>query len=352
MAKLRSDGSRQSANAPDSRFLLKNKTQRDFGIYRCMITKVHYVGDSENFTFQNQQVTYSAIIQGGDKEGQEIENIKSTDRFGGQYNYSERIWRPINYKSSGLSNKSFSENEGDIVYVSYIQGDTTNPIIIAGGVQLLDLDSTGATRSIGPILKEEYNGVLKHVNKDGEFSLIRKGGVFQSAEGYFLPQDKAPGTTKDVFEAKMLWTENSMWWGDPQTYLEFLKTEKKSTLSVGNGEIVQTWDAGNNLLTIVFKSGLTITANGAEDKAHISLASGDVLEIDGATNKITLSSGFIDLGQLVTDFSLLAFQLISAHNNHTHQVIIPGGSSAGTYASLVPPPLPITVASTTVQVQP
>jgi len=365
MGKRRSDGSVQSSNLPDSRFFKVAQT-KDFGIYRCMVVKVHYVGDSENYTNQNQQVTYSAIIVGGKNEGQEISNIKSISSFGGQYNYSEKIYRSVNYRSQGLSNKAFSEQEGDIIFVAYIQGDPTLPIIIGGGTQVLDLDSTGATREDGNLFREEYNGIYKFINKDGELTLTRKGGVYQTAEDYFLPQDKA-NKDPSLFEARMRWFKNTMIWEDPQNSLEFLKTEKKATLSVGESAVKEVWDGKNEIKTITLESGLEITYDGKNDKVQITLASGDqfvidgqtnkaeitlstgdVFTVDGLTSKITLSSGFVDLGKSVADLAVLFSQLAGAYNAHTHPVVLTGSG----YIALQTAPLLPSVASTTVKLQP
>jgi hypothetical protein len=175
---IRQDGSVQSANTPVYNKLAKNRVDRDYGIYRCMITRVYYTDDEQNLTFENKQVTYDAVILGGPKEGQLINNAKAISCYGGEFNYAEKIYRPIETKE--LREKKISEHKGDIVYIGFLQGNTSAPVIIGGGVQPFDKDSTGATKAEGFRVRTEYNGVFEEINKNGEWELRRKGGTLDT----------------------------------------------------------------------------------------------------------------------------------------------------------------------------
>lgn len=180
----RRDGSIQSANLPAYNKLAKNRIDKDNSIYRCMIVKVNFVGDPDNTTFQNSQVTYEAVILGGPKEGQILQNVKAMSDYGGEFNYSERIYRPI---ATSLKSLPLSDHVGDIVFVGFLQGFTRAPVIIGAGVQPNDIDFTGATREDGFIDQRQYNGIYTSINKNGEYLIQRKGGTLDPDSGVFVP---------------------------------------------------------------------------------------------------------------------------------------------------------------------
>lgn len=373
MGRKRQDGSILSSNTPDKRFMKAEKVERDYSIYRCMVTKVRYIDDPDNFTFQNKQVVYDAVIIGGKNEGQQIQNIKSANMYGGQHNFHEKVWRAIEANSKGMGNKSVAEQEGDIVFVAFIQGSTSAPIIIGGGTQPLDEDSTGATRADGHRMRSQYNGLFEEINKDGEWEFTRKGGAYDSAKDFFTPQDKQESPEEDaLFEARFKFSKNQMLWEDPQNSITFLKNEKKYTLKVGkDSDITEVFDGTAEKTTRTFKSGMVVEMDGKNDKITATMNSGTTVELDGKSNKITLdaqgttividgASGkieltgdFVDVGKAVSDFAVLFSELATAFNTHTHQFPYFAGPAPAQGITLPPAaPLLQTVASTTVKLQP
>ena len=372
MGRMRNDGSVQSANTPDSRFMSKNKVDRDHAIYRCMISKVNYIDDTGNTTFQNKQVTYNAVIIGGKKEGQEIQNIKSAFDYGGEHNFHEKVWRSIEPNTKGIGEKPIAEQTGDIVFVAFIQGDTSAPVIIGGGTQPLDEDSTGATRADGHRMRSQYNEVFEEINKDGEWEFTRKGGAYDDAKDFFTPQDKQESPEEEKkFEARFKFSKNQMIWEDPQNSITFLKNEKKYTLQVGESTITEEFDGTAEKTTRTFKSGMKVEMDGKNDKIVATMNGGTTVTFDGKSNKITLDAGgttieidgnsgkisllgdFVDIGAAVSDFAVLFSELATAFNTHTHQFPYFAGPSPSQGVTLPPvAPLLQTVASTTIKLQP
>lgn len=323
--KLREDGGFQSSNVPtnDNSFNAK-----DHGLYRCLVTKVLYVNDPNNINFnaQNPEVLYECVILGGWRSGNIISNVKMSSLLGGDYNYEERILRPTSKK---LHEVALSEQDGDVVYVQFLQGDPNYPVIVSLATGISDVRKTGSSSLTGPRKVEQYNGVLEHINKDGELFLTRKGGEYNQTQDLFLPADEVEETdaalignneTKPIdhiFEAEMAWTDNNMLWRDNQSSILFEQTEKKMSIKTGKlGDdrpsdlgfnlIEEVRDGANQKLTRTFLNGLTITEdaladkmqfnfknglslvfNGSSDSVQINTNAGVQLSIDGFTNNIT-----------------------------------------------------------------
>lgn len=200
----RKDGSIQSSNLPAHNKLAKNRIDKDYGMYRCMITKVHFVDDPQNTTFLNRQVTYEAIILGGPKEGQILQNVKAMSEYGGQYNFSERIYRPISTKN--IEDLPISEHVGDIVFIQFLQGNTRAPVIVGAGVQPQDLDFTGSTLADGFVDQWQYNGIYQLIDKNGNFLLQRKGGSLDPDSGVFIPDQDGNQISMQMMAQRLSFT--------------------------------------------------------------------------------------------------------------------------------------------------
>jgi hypothetical protein len=191
---LTSDGSVISANLPTE----DNSYQpTDNRLYRGMIIGIHYTDSQKNLTYNsiNPQITYDVVILGGFMEGVILTNCRLSSKYGGCYNYHERVLRKI---SKQLHEIPLREQDGDIVLIQYIQGDPDFPQITGCGVSPLDKTKTGATEADGPRLVEQYNGIKKTINKDGEYFLHRKGGIYDAKKGYFIPSDESDEYTGEV----------------------------------------------------------------------------------------------------------------------------------------------------------
>jgi hypothetical protein len=334
---IRRDGSIRSANLPAKDLLKANLVEIDHNIYRCLITKRYFTDDKKNATFQNKQVTYDAVILGGPKEGQTITNIKLAAHLGGQYNYHERILRPAQDPITGRGAVPLAEQKGDIIYVAFV-GKTSNPVIIGLGTHPLDLDTTGATKDDGMRYVEEYNGIFRSINKDGEFEFIRKGGVYNEDKQYFVPADRSEeeqngSETPEKFQARLKFSDGLMLWEDPVNSSLFDKLNKKHTLIIGkdldaNGAeqgppaVSQVIDGVAESITITTKSGLVIAIDGQNDKVEITTKGGSLLKVDGTSGEIQLkdndgaalklSGGMVGLGSASAELLDLFDQTLDA----------------------------------------
>jgi len=271
--------------------------------------------------------------------------------LGGQYNYHERVLRKSERPFSGDKKLAPSNQKGDIVYVQFV-GRTSNPMIVGLGTHFLDKDTTGAIKSDGHKWVEEYNGVNRHINKSGEFELIRKGGTLNTAKGYFVPADRAADDglepPEELFQARFRLSDNVMLWEDPNNSIEFKKNELLYTHIVGKSETnyKEVIDGINEQTLRTYKSGLTITEDGINDKMNISLGSGVTVDIDGKAGTITLDSTggnsividksgtmtitasgivkidapLVDVGESASFSSTLFENLLTEFAKHTHPI--------------------------------
>ncbi len=198
MSGYRRDLSVESANTPTPSNTHKTK---DYAMYKCMVIGVYYKDSKLNITTnsKNPQVVYEVVILGGFQAGQQISNVRLSANLGGQYNYSERVLRKA---SKPLHSTRLSEQDGDIVFVQFIQGNKTAPEIIGLGTNALDGDSTGATIEDGPRYVEQYNGIHTSINKDGEYVLTRKGGTYDASTDVFTPTEDGTFQSKITLNAE------------------------------------------------------------------------------------------------------------------------------------------------------
>lgn len=307
--KQRSSGAILSSNTPVYGNLGNNR--EDFAMYRCMVIDVLYVDDDKNISknSKNPEVLYECIILGGASSGQTLSFCRLASYLDGS-NYSERV---LSKATKDISKTKLSDNDGDLVYVQFIQGHDAYPTIV-GMARGLN-QKIGATKAEGPRFIESFNGLEKLINNKGEYTKSLKGGSTQ--EGTF----KAGGSV----------------------------------------EVSETWTKGK--ITTSFKSGATLTLDGSGDKIEIKTKGGASTSIDGSGNKITIKAGtteilidgssgkislkgeMVELGSSVSDFVTMFTQMSTAFNSHTHL----GNLAAPTS----PPQAPLlsSVGSQTVKVQ-
>lgn len=286
----------------------RRAVEQDFGTYRCMVVKLHFIDDETNLTFKNAQVTYDAIILSGRKEGQTIVNAKLCGELGGQYNFEEKVLRATSKPFSGESAVALADHDGDIVYITFVNGNTSTPIIIGFGTQQLDEDNTGATRAEGARHVKQFNGVKTEIDKNGKYTKQVKSGTYDEEGAFLLPDEDAK-------------------------YEETIDKE---------------------LRTRKYKSGLEITEDGENDKVTFKLASGTLIDVDGAGGitfeadgatkivinkegdidlvsgtKVNIKAPLVDVGEGAAFSSTLFENLLSEFAKHTHT--IPGSAVAGPF---------------------
>lgn len=338
--RLRPDGSVQSASTPTETNVGRGS---DHALYRCVITKVIYVGDPANITTNssNPRVMYDAVVLGGYASGQIVSNCRLASDLGGNSAYYERVLRAC---TKDISNSRLSDADGDVVFVQFVQGHTAYPVIVALDNGINTVGKIGASLSDGPRSIREYNGVRETINKDGEFIQEVKGGSANPEKGGFEPASAALVTTTISKDEKITRTFKS-----GLTIVEDGAGDKVSRTLKGGISIVE--DGKADKVTVTTAGGAIVDIDGKGGK--ITLTKGaTIIELDGNGDKISLKGGFVDLGSSVSDFAVLFTELLTAFNTHTHIYVAPA-IPAGP-APTTPPVAPMlqTVGSLTVKVQP
>ena len=261
---------------------------RDNQLYRCIVVARYFVDDELNITQNavNPQVLYDCAILGGFQEGQTISNCRLASWLGGQYNYAERVLRP---NQVPLNEIPLNEQCGDIVLVQYIQGQNMAPMIVGMGTQPKDGDKTGATIDDGPRWVEEYNGVKTEINKDGEYSLIIKGGELDAETNDFTPAE------------------------DTQVSSITMDKDNKVTILAGDATSIVV-DGKSDSIVIKNNQGLEINITGAS----MTINGGTTLTATADT--INLDAGMVNVGQGAGLHSTLFENLKSEFESHIHQV--------------------------------
>jgi hypothetical protein len=195
----RIDKSIESANIPSAYRRMGNY---DASVHRCMVIRRYFTDDNKNVTkgSTNQVVTYDCIVIGGPKDGIILDSVRDASSLGGQYNYSEQIWRPVSKVSfTPERGAQLEEQDGDIVYVSFLNGNKSFPVIIGGDKQALN-EEVGATKQDGPRMLFQYNGIHVLIDKDGQLFFTRKAGEIDSELREFVPDEENDPKVKVSFE--------------------------------------------------------------------------------------------------------------------------------------------------------
>lgn len=339
--RIRSDGSVQSHATPTYQ---NAGRKEDFGLYRCMVTKVVYCDDPSNITSNGSspRVTYDVVVLGGFASGQVISNCRLATDLSGNDSYWERTLRAA---EKNVSETRLTDSDGDIVYVQFIQGHTGYPVIIGCDQGIKTTGLIGTNKADGPRSVRQFNGVHEEINKDGELTIKVKGGTATAEKGSFKPAAAALVTTKTSKDEKVT-----------VTFKSGLKIEEDGK----NDKITTTWKGGlkieqdgkSDKFTVTTKGGVIVTVDGTGGKVSIKKGATEIL-LDGNGDKISLKSGFVDLGSSVSDFAVLFTELLTAFNTHTHPFQYFAGPAPAAGVSM-PPTAPMlqTVGSLTVKVQP
>ncbi len=298
---IRRDGSVQSANLPSKNNLMSERENVDHDMYRGMVVEVFFTDNNDNLTFDNKQVTYDVLILGGTKEGTIIPNCKLANFLGGQYNYHERVLRKAENPFNGNTKRRLSEQKGDIVYVLFV-GKTSNPVIIGLGTHPLDKTTTGATLSDGPIWVQEFNGINTKIDKNGNYELVKKGGVFNSDKGYFVPADRSTEeengeATAETFQARVKFSGGIMLWEDPKSSITLDKTNQTYKLLIGEKNVSLFMDGVNDSIKLL-----------TQGTAELNLDKG----------KVALGASGTELLQKISDQLQELITLFTAVSIHTH----------------------------------
>ncbi len=280
-AKRRNDGSIHSANTPGG--VRHSRQQIDEKLYKVILIRIFYTDNPLNLSkgAKNPEIVYEGLVVGGKNEGQKVSNIRDANYLtGGKNNFGERVYRVNSKPITGAQGIPLSEQDGDLVYVLYIDGRPSFPVIVGAATNQLDGDNTGALTETGPRALQEYNGVLQLINKDGEYLMVRKGGVLDKELNVFEPGKNQEGKSSSMFFDK----EGSI--------LFIAKDGSFLSLNAKTGEVSITQKDGNliamtsDAITIAHKDGKQLIT--IDDSKIQTTSDGDLIE---QSNSHTVDTG-------------------------------------------------------------
>lgn len=146
-------------------------------IHLATVTDILFADDEDNQS-QNQ-VEYSIQIEFGDRSGQEYNNVKAINLYGGMVQISETVYYP---RTQTLKNKPDKDNiymfdhDGSQVIVGFMDGFANRPVILGGWANTNSSPLFAATEDDGIRKMEEFNGIRLNIDKDGQYILTYFGG--------------------------------------------------------------------------------------------------------------------------------------------------------------------------------
>jgi hypothetical protein len=335
--RFRSDGSIQSSNLPTRE---NNTSDQNFDtkIYRALVVNVVFADSLSNISKNSKasEIYYDVIVLGGQKSGSLLSNCKVMNPMGGSFDYYHRVLKPSTLE---LRATRLEDQDGDIVYVSFIQGNSSYPVII--GVETLgnelDPESHAPTQEDGYVYKNSYNGATEVVNKFGDYFFSVKGlKNFDEATGKL-----EINTDQNDYYGSLNITEAGLFIGN-KIFAIFTDTNSNTYRRVvgintdGTYRLNETFSVQDERMVREYESGLTITEDGKNDVVTIETEGGTVvtvngqsgfinlkvnnteLIINGASGKITLNSGFVDLGDSIADLVVKYTELKTQFDSHFH----------------------------------
>lgn len=342
----RYDNSVQSNNTPTPQNMGRKP---DYKVYRCMVKKVLFTDNENNYTKNSQspKVLYDVIVLGGFQEGQVIYNCFMLNPFGGNSGYSERV---LKASTKDLNKVSLQEQDGDIVFVQFVQGDRRYPIIMGVDAGISPI-VPGATSEDGSIARSEFNGISETIDNEGQYTMTRRGGTYDPVTQVFTPtaEDQDPN-----FTAKFELLADSVAIRDGLNLIRMTRETCLLELNLGEGKLVKQFDGKNEKTTTTYESGMTVTEDGKNDEVQIvtaggmtitvngnskvfTVVDGDVeLKVDASAGQIDVKSEVVRLGSAVTDLATKFTALAHAFNSHSHTALVAGGSSSGPHPTSVP----------------
>lgn len=323
--RYRLDGSVQTSNVPTTQNV---GTEKDYALYRAMVINVLYKDDSNNITknAKNAEVLYDVIILGGSASGQIVSNCRLSSFLGGNTSFFERTLQPT---TKVIGKDRLEDHNGDIVYLMFQQGFTEFPVIIALGSGLDTSGNTGISKEDGPGLTSQFNGIFEQINNKGEWCFIRKGGTLDTENNIFVPN------TEEPYHAEFKFLENIMVWKNPNSLIKFYEEEMKFEHIVGIEEEIykEIIDGQLEKTTKTYKSGLSITEDGANDSFKITTNAGANIVV--SQDKIAIGTSTVELLEKISEqLDKISNFLQTEAATHTHVANLgyptapPGNASA------------------------
>lgn len=238
--RYRRDKSAASSNNPR---VMGDRRDQAIGLFKAMVMDVVYTDDDANTTQDSDapEVLYRVMVLGGPRDGQSFENARDLNIYGGVKNYSERPWKKARTltkqdPASQFSTESLQELNGDVVYISFLNGDPDYPVIL-GGAKHAKAEHTGATEEEGIRRVVNFNGIKLLVDRDGVIEWSKTNGAHSPLTGEFEEE-------------------------------------------VGESESVKVTLNNERQLVLEYSTGLKVEVDGKDDKISFTLASGAVVVMD------------------------------------------------------------------------
>jgi len=344
---------------------LRNLVGRANETHLATVREVLFADDIRNQS--KYQVEYVIRIEFGPRHGQEFESVQAINLYGGNVNFSETIYFPktqlVENKTRNAEDIYMYDHDASQVVVAFMDGFYNQPFIIGGWHNTNTSPLFAAKKVDGCREIKEFNGIRLETNKDGEYILTYHGGQRNTKTKITAQADTAPTTFKI--------DKNGVWTIDDKENQEIKvdRVNKKITITqFANVKPDETYgdtdtSAQGAIVNqiIMDKAAKTITLNVANTQATVVLdgvankiiltAGSTLIEIDGATGKISLTGDLVDVGAAASALAALGPQMVSWLKTHTHLHPIPlhGAGSAPTSPPIAPPPA--TLLSTTVKIK-
>lgn len=278
--RYRLDRSVESGNVPvvdDLRY------PKDMSLYRCMVVESKFIDGDNNLTSGavNPRVLYDVVVIGGFKSGQIISNCRLMKPMGSETSYYERTLKKTTFK---LQETPLEQHDGEIVFVQFVQGDKSFPLIVGFDNAFQRVEAMDTLRADAPRLVKSFNGNSLEINNKGEISFTRTGGEVNE-DGVFVPTE-VEEEGKELVNLDL--NEEFVKLTDPNMEILINNPEKtfRHTVSTEDTAYRELIDGTNEVTTRTYKSGLTVVEDGANDKVEITTAGGSRLLVDGSTDTV------------------------------------------------------------------
>lgn len=179
---IRSDGSVRSQNNP----VWQNRAQpRDYGMYQAVVVSKKIPNLNLSST-TNAELTYNVRILGGERDGQMIFDCRVSRTMGGHQNYSDTTLKPSEDPTNLPIGSQFNftqfvgKETGDYVYLQFINGDPSLPIIVGFAKHPQDPNSEvpDLPLSLGQQKIQKFNGVKSTIDPSGNYKWSKGLGTY------------------------------------------------------------------------------------------------------------------------------------------------------------------------------
>ena len=349
---FRDDGSVESANSTNNDTMSQNEVSYDSSIYRCLVLDRYFSDSQLNITglTSSPSMMYRVIVIGGFNDGKIIDNVRPANFFGGPYNNEDRVYRINTIKET--QDLKGNDMDGDIVYVTFINQNIYDPVIIGCDTSPLDNKRSTATAEDGSRWTWEFNALRNVIDKAGKWIRTRFSGKANEETGEYEPDPE----NEVKIQVQETWEDGKttkIVSDDAVTETTEGKDVEKHTRTMKSGLKVEQ-DGINDVMKITTKGNVVATFDGKSGKVTIDSDGSSVVEInkDGtvtvtANTKINLLAPEVDVGDSAALSSTLFEKLKQEFDKHTHQ-----SNSILTPAPSSPPLVPLidVVGSQTVKV--